>query len=162
MNYRPISLLETPGKLFEKIIKGRLNAYLNDSNIIKDRQHGFRPNKGTTTARALTYEAIANALSEKHQVLVVLHDVAKAFDKVWHSGLKYKLLQLGMPSLLEKTLCTFLDSRIARISIGNELSNNINLLSGVPQGSVLSPTLYTLYTNDVPSAGPGYLITVCR
>ncbi len=125
----------------KKNIQGRLNAYLNDINIIEDRQHGFRPNKGTTTAIALTYETIANALSEKHQILVVLRDVAKAFDKVWHSGLKYKLLQLGMPSLLEKTRCTFLDSRSARISIGNELSNNINLLSGVPQESVLSLTL---------------------
>ncbi len=151
MNYRPISLLETPGKLMEKIIQERFNAYLNDHNIIIDRQHGFRPKKGITTAIALTYETITNALSEKHQVLVVLRDVAKAFDKVWHSGLKYKLLQLGIPYLLEKVLCTFLDNRRARISTDNEISNNINLLSGVPQGSVLSVTLYTLYTNDLPN-----------
>ena len=88
MNYRPIYLLETAGKLNENIIQGRLNAYLTDNNIIKDRQHGFRPNKGTTTAIDITYEHIAYLLSDKNLVLVVLRDVAKAFDKVLHEGLK--------------------------------------------------------------------------
>ena len=160
MNYRPISLLETPGKLYEKIIQGRLNAYLTDNNIIKERQHGFRPKKGTTTAIAITHETIANALADKNQVFVVLRDVAKAFDKVWHTGLKYKLLHLGLPPILEKTLCTFLDKRTANISIGSDISNDIKLLSGVPQGSVLSPTLYTIYTNDLPMAGQGCLDTM--
>ncbi len=155
INYRPISLLETPGKIFEKIILSRLNAYIIDNRIMDERQHGFRPNKGTKTAIASTYEKIANSISEKQQVIVVLRDVKKAFDKVWHSGLKYKLIQLGLPEIIQKTLCTFLDDRQAHISIGTELSNNITILSGVPQGSVLSPTLYTLFTNDLPPAGPG-------
>ncbi len=160
LNYRPISLLEVPGKIFEKIILNRLTSYLIDNNTIKDRQHGFRPNKGTSTAIATTYETIANALADKYQVTVVLRDVAKAFDKVWHNGLKYKLIRLGLPPILEKILCTFLDHRTAKISIGNDYSNNINLLSGVPQGSILSPVLYTLYTNDLPAAGPGTLDTI--
>ncbi len=94
MNYRPISLLEVPGKLYERIILARLNTFLSENNIIKDRQHGFRSHKETHTAIATTYETIANALASKEQVYVVLRDVAKAFDKVWHNGLKYKLLEL--------------------------------------------------------------------
>lgn len=155
LNYRPISLLEVPAKIYEKIILQRLNFFLSDNDVIKDRQHGFRPLKGTTTAITVNYETIANALAEKQQTVVVLRDVAKAFDKVWHNGLKYKILRLGLPVILEKILCTFLDNRSAKISIGNNLSEQFNLLSGVPQGSILSPTLYTLYTNDLPTAGPG-------
>ncbi len=123
MNYLPISLLETPGKLFWKVIQGRLNVFLNDNSIIKGWQHGFRPKKGTTAAIATAYETIANTLAEKSQaILVLLQDVAKVFDKVWHAGLKYKLLLLGLPPLLEKT---FLNNRIAIIPIGNEISNQI-------------------------------------
>ncbi len=83
---------------------------------------------------------------------MVLRDVAKAFDKVWHNGLKYKLLRLGLPPILEKTLCTFLDNRTAKISIGNDYSNDIDLLSGVPQGSILiiTRTLHTVHQfNDL-------------
>ncbi len=77
-------------------------------------------------------------------------DVVKAFKKVWHNGLKYKLSRLGLPIILEKILCNFLDNRKSNINIGKEYSKEITLLSGVPQGSVLSPTLYTLFTNDLP------------
>ncbi len=155
INYHPISLLEVPGKSFEKIIQARLNSFLTENNILKERQHGFRTYKGTHTAITTIYETIANALAEKKQVYVVLRDVAKAFDKVWHNGLKHKILRLELPDILEKILCKFLGNRRAKIKFGNEYSRDVHLLSGVPQRSVLPPTFYTLFTNDIPSSEYG-------
>ncbi len=97
-----------PDKIFERIIQARLNTFLSENNILKERQHGFRPYKGTHTAITITYETIANALTEKKQVYMVLRDVAKAFDKVWHNGLKFKLLRLQLPDILEKKFVYFL------------------------------------------------------
>ncbi len=140
----------------------RLNFFLSENNILKERQHGFRTYKGTSTAITTTYEAIANALAQKKKkkVYMVLKDVVKAFDKVWHNGLKYKLLTLQLPSILEKILCNFLDNRKGKINIGKEYNREIRLLSGVPQGSVLSLTLYTLFTNDLPPPEHGCLDTM--
>ncbi len=118
INYRPIFLLEAPGKLYQKVILSRLNAFIVENNIMKDRQHGFRSKRRTTTAIASTYAKLSKSLADKQQMTVVLRDVAKAFDKVWHSGPKYKLLHMGLPDILQKTLCTYLDNRIANISMG--------------------------------------------
>ncbi len=150
-------MLEVPGKLFERVIQSRLNTFLLDNNVLHERQHGFRAYKGTHTAITTAYETIANALANKNQTYVILRDVAKAFDKVWHNGLKYKIIRLGMPDILEKTLCTFLNNRTAKIMIGKDTSDIIHLRSGVPQGSVISPTLYSIYINDLPPPGPGCL-----
>ncbi len=91
---------------------------------------------------------------------MVLRDVAKAFNKVWHNDMKYKLLTLQLPSIPEKILCNFLDNRKTKINIGKEYSREIRLLSGVPQGRVLSPTVYTLFTNDLPPPEHGCLDTM--
>ena len=153
--YRPISLLEVPGKVLEKIINSRLRNYLETHNILPINQHGFRCNRGTDTALAITTELIADALSSKKQCHLVLRDVSKAFDKVWHNGLKFKIAQLQLPDITTKLLCSFLDNRSANISISHHNGLPFQLHSGVPQGTSLSPTLYALYTSDIPAASAG-------
>ncbi len=78
--------------------------------------------------------------------------MAKALDKVWHNGLKYKLLRLGLPDILVKILCNFLDNRVAKINIGTEYSRDISLLSDFHQHYN-----YTLFTNDLPLPAYGCL-----
>ena len=89
INYRPISLLKVPSKIFEKIINSRLRKYLEHNNCLPHSQHGFRKHRSTDTALAVTTEAIAKAASKKKQCCLVLKGVSKAFDKVWHNGLKF-------------------------------------------------------------------------
>ena len=153
--YRPISLLETPSKIFEKILNKRFRNYAEQHGLFHKDQYGFRPNRGTNTAIALAYEQIATALGEKQQCHVVLRDVAKAFDRVWHQGLKYKITDLGLPTIYEKILCDFLDDRTATIQLDGYKGPSFELNCGVPQGSSLSPTLYIIYIRDLPQPGPG-------
>lgn len=99
-----------------------------------------------------------NSLLFPRKVYVVLRDVSKAFDKVWIQGLQYKISQLNLPEITTKLLNNFIVGRTAKIKLNTYIGSEIQLLSGVPQGNALSPTLYTIYTSDIPKAGPGTII----
>ena len=79
-----------------------------------------------------------------------MRDVSKAFDKVWHNGLKWKISELDLPTPYKRLLCNFLDDRTATIKIGSFIGQEIQIKSGVPQGSCKYPTLYTVFTADMP------------
>ena len=130
------------------------------NNNFNIEQYGFRRRKGTDIAIAKIYETIAINQHEKAQCNIVARDVQKAFDKVWLEGLQFKITLLELPEILEKIIISFTQNRSARIKHGELISNKIDLKSGVPQGSVLSPSLYITYTADMPPPGPGGL-NVC-
>ena len=155
LHYRPISLLETPGKVFEKIINERVVEYTEANNVQDPQQYGFRPGRGTSKAIALAYETVANAVALGNgNATIVLRDIAKAFDKVWHPGLKHRLLEAGIPNLLCRTASHFLDGRTAAIRMDGVEGPAFPLVTGVPQGSCLSPTLFITYTADTPPPDP--------
>ena len=155
MNYRPISLLEVTGKIFERILCDRLNKFLESNNLMNENQYGFRAGRGTQLAIASLYEKIAISQKKRYQCNVICRDVKKAFDKVWLEGLQYKIMQINLPDILEKILCQFITNREAKIKINKLIGPSMKLESGVPQGSILSPTLYIFYTADAPLPSPG-------
>ena len=147
---RPISLLNVDGKLLDKILNKRLYTFLEENNLQNERQHGFRRNRGTQTAILTLHETISKHLSLKHKVDIACRDVTKAFDKIWHTGLKYKITELGLHSCYEKTLSNYLTNRTASIKIGHISGPKFKLESGVPQGASLSPTLFNIYVKYIP------------
>ena len=151
MNYRPISLLCSISKIFERIILKRLQNHITNHSILPNEQFGFRQSHSTNHQAKRLVNIIQDSLRNKHSSGVVLLDVEKAFDNVWHDGLIHKLFLLNTPVYILKLLKDYLSNRTFSVKIMGTTSERISLLSGVPQGAVLSPTLFNIYISDIPT-----------
>ena len=131
----------------------KLVKHLEDRGIIKESQHGFRQKRSSTTLLANLYERIAREKAGAKNTLVtlILRDVKKAFDKLWHRGLIFKLMETGIETPLLRTLTNFITDRKAYIRVNKSKGNTFRIRSGVPQGDILSPTLYLLICNGYPT-----------
>lgn len=90
------------------------------------------------------------AMGNKEKCYLVVRDVQKAFDRIWHNGLRFKIIGIGINELILKSLSFFLNQRTASNTLETHIRDSFNLLSGGPQGNTLSPTTYTIYTHDIP------------
>lgn len=160
-SYRPISLLNTMGKIYERLIYTRLRDFAEDNSLIPDTQFGFRAKHSCVQQVHRITEHILEGFSRSrpHKTGALFFDVAKAFDKVWHEGLLYKLYQLNVPDRLVLIIRDFLSNRAFRYRAEGSLSAPHPIRAGVPQGSVLSPLLFTLFTSDFPIFRPSPLKT---
>ena len=150
-SYRPISLLNTLGKLFEKVITTRLYRHLGECSFFNQWQRAYLAKKEAAEHIYRLSQYIKLAKENRGWTTTVISlDVEKAFDSVWHDGLRYKLSQIELPVKLVRLLSSFLSDRTISVRIAGELSDPVSLQAGTPQGSVLSPLLYLIYVNDVP------------
>lgn len=151
-SYRPISLLSTISKILERVIKQRLQKHLDVRNIIPPFQHGFRSRLSTATQLFNVTKKIRDGLDQRLSTGMVLIDIEKAFDRVWHNGLLFKMIKIGTPHYIIRIIASFLRDRTFSVKVNNITSSPVGIRFGVPQGAVLSPTLYNIFTYDVPTS----------
>ena len=148
-NYRPASLLSCTSKILERIIFKTVFNYLRDNNILTSHQSGFQPGDSTVNQLASLYHVFSHALDRKKDVRIVFCDISKAFDRVWHEGLLFKLERIWIGGNLLKVFKHYLWNRTQSVIVDGQSSEIEHIKAGVPQGAVLGPLIFLIYINDI-------------
>lgn len=149
-NYRPVSVLPTLSKIFERIMLNQMLTYFNNTGLLHKNQFGFTKGRSTEDAGSTLIKTILGAWEEWHDAIGVFCDLSKAFDCVNHDTLILKLKLYGIKDKSLDLLISYLSNREQKVAIENVISKGSQVKIGVPQGSILGPFLFLVYINDLP------------
>ena len=148
--YCLVSLLSVVSKVFEKLVDNRIVDHLEKCSLLSDFQYSFRFSQSTADLLTVVSDRIARAFNRSGATQAVGLDISKTFNRIWHACLLHKLDSNETSGQMVGLISSFLSNRQLRVVLDGKSSQEYPVNTGVPQGSILDPTLFLVYINDLP------------